>query len=238
MELNNRYLKKRETQRVDLSEDDEIEQMLHFRSLTSGLGFQKKEKVLDSPESSLPKASQFKRERSPVSPNYQKEFLQEDLKAFYQSKEVVREEIQAPTQSFAQEKVLLKNASEIKRLFAFFLDNVLLFVMTLGTLFLIDALMNSLFSKNIITWNAQTLILGCFFYTFYFLTYFSLSERLDASTTGKRLLGLELVSEKTELNFFQTFSRSLMTLLSFPLIGLPMILGIDTFVTNTRVIQK
>lgn len=77
-------------------------------------------------------------------------------------------------------------------------------------------------------------LISILFYVFYF----SFLDKTSYSTLGKKILNLRVISTVGEITLMQAFSRSCFSLISIPLLGLPIILKIHDRFTDTCVINK
>lgn len=86
----------------------------------------------------------------------------------------------------------------------------------------------------------QMLLSFGFISIMYYIFYFTFLDKTAYSTLGKNLLGLKLVSlKKTKrVSLMQSFFRVALTLISIPLLGLPILLGIHDKLTETQVLAK
>jgi len=75
------------------------------------------------------------------------------------------------------------------------------------------------------------LVITSLFYTFYF----SFLDCTAYSTVGKRILGLKVKSTKGRMNLVSSFFRSCITLISIPLLCLPIMLKLHDRLTDTIV---
>ncbi len=76
--------------------------------------------------------------------------------------------------------------------------------------------------------------LSFMFYNFYF----SFFDKTSFSTIGKRLMNLRVVRINGQnISYIQAFLRSCLTIVSLPLLGLPLILKFQDKITDTQVIE-
>jgi hypothetical protein len=74
-------------------------------------------------------------------------------------------------------------------------------------------------------------------FSIYFLFYFSVLDL--SSTVGKSIMGLEIRTlEGKRPGIQNTFSRSLVTLLSIPLLGLPILTVIEEKISGIKVYKR
>ena len=200
---------------------DEIDlDKITFRPITQGLGFhpEKKEIPIIRSKMSTPRPNQ------PFSTTF----------------------APAPTLSVPKPKVAMPKI-EVKalevapfslRVTAFALDMLIVLVGTAITLFIlglgsglsIEILVSILGPKDIILFT-----IGVF--SIYFLFYFSILDL--SSTAGKSLMGLEMKTiDGKRAGIQNSFSRSLITLLSLPLLGAPAIAEVQEKLSGTKIYKK
>jgi hypothetical protein len=68
----------------------------------------------------------------------------------------------------------------------------------------------------------------------YFILYFSFLDL--SSTVGKELMGIKVDGKNITLK--NTFSRSLLALLSLPLLGIPMLTGLVEVISETKIVKR
>ena len=220
--------------------DDEIE----FKALTSGLGFNKKKNTMKSVS---PIISSYKEILDPINQRKISEYnqfqfdLREELHAFYG----------APVSSSKEQKEMEQGVSEMlevrqapvavnmgHRLGAFFTDLFFVGLVTMGSFFLIHAFFILFTGTDMLPYNFVSLSVFGALFLFYFIVYFTISERFDGNTVGKRLLGLGLGVKDGEPTLVKSFTRACVGLAGLLFIGFPQILGLDEVLSNTKVIVK
>lgn len=74
--------------------------------------------------------------------------------------------------------------------------------------------------------------------TMFYVFYFSFLDKTSYSTVGKRLMDIKVVSTDGAMSLTQAFFRSCFTLISIPLLGLPLILKIHDKITDTMIVES
>ncbi len=75
--------------------------------------------------------------------------------------------------------------------------------------------------------------------TMFYIFYFSFFEKTNFSTPGKNIMGLKVKSFSSKnVSLFQSFARSILGIISLPLLGLPMLLKLHDKFTDTIVVHK
>lgn len=225
------------------SEIDQLIDNFELKPITKGLGFhhslkEKKEVKVDlKSQSKILKSeletriSQLKKENINNGP-----INMGELAPFYndvqesKSEEFKLEEI--------REEVSL-DASMSLRFGAWLLDLTIL-VSSLALTFVAIAFISDIpleFLSHIMVFDeigSSLVVIGLLYYSFYF----TVLDRTHFSTVGKNILGLKLISESGQLSLFKTFFRVLFSIVSIPLIGLPILLGLQDKLFEVKVIQK
>jgi uncharacterized RDD family membrane protein YckC len=127
------------------------------------------------------------------------------------------------------------------RLFAWIIDILVLITSMLVTfasiVFFAELPMESL-SALMISDQISTsfLFIGSLFYIFYF----TFLDKTSYSSLGKNILGLKIISQKksNRVSLAQSFFRVLLSILSLPLLGLPLLLRVQDRLTETQVIDS
>jgi uncharacterized RDD family membrane protein YckC len=140
------------------------------------------------------------------------------------------------------EELVVVEATDIKRFLAWSLDLsilVLSMVVSIISIFYFAELpfeaLGTLMISDYIFINLG--FLGLLFYIFYF----SFLDKTSYSTLGKNIMGIKLVSsnvDRERISLIQSFSRTVFTIISFVLLGLPAILKIHDKIFDTKVILK
>ncbi len=195
-----------------------------FKPITQGLGFhpEKKEIPIIKSKVSSPKPSFTARNILAPPPTFSSTMI---IPKPVKVKPKIEEEILEETQ-----------VSE--RLMAFSMDFLLISLATSFTILLlglssghsIDILISIFTQKEIIFFTTSV-------FSIYFLFYFSVLDL--SSTVGKSMMGLEirtLEGKRPELK--NTFSRSLVTLLSLPFLGLPIVAVIEEKISGIKVYKR
>jgi len=195
-----------------------------FKPITQGLGFhpEKKEIPIIKSKVSSPKPSFAARNVLVPPPTFSSTMI---IPKSVKVKPKIEEEILEETQ-----------ISE--RLMAFSLDFLIISLATTITI-LVLGLSSGLsieILRTIFTPKEIILFTTCVF-SIYFLFYFSV---LDLSSTfGKSMMGLEIKTlEGKRPGIQNTFSRSLVTLLSIPFLGLPMVTVIEEKISGIKVYKR
>lgn len=164
------------------------------------------------------------------------------IDALYGNQPLVREEKQTipvmEKKASSDTKKKVKEAEMGEQLFAYILDLSLVCGITslLFTSFFIFAF-RRFNGDMMITFLRDSLPFVAVLLSLIYLTYFTLSE--PVGTVGKRLLGLgTFISGSNKRTSIKTsFSRAILSLLSLPLLGIPMILDFHGKLSDTRVLK-
>jgi uncharacterized RDD family membrane protein YckC len=222
-----------------------------LKPINKGLGFhdeQKREKVVSR---SVSKVGPTLRQATKASPSLSgnkflhstpqamaSSGLMNGVEAIYGSHEkLTRQEDQKVKKEKTQLK--LKEASYLSMALAFVID---LTVVTSTTTLLLASFYALGFTEfnvtGLMNFITDSSIFALLFFSLTFLSYFSLLE--PVGTIGKRLLSLRVchsASRKTA-TIRQSFTRSLVTLMSLGLAGIPLILDFQGKLSDSRVIQQ
>ena len=92
---------------------------------------------------------------------------------------------------------------------------------------------------NLVMISDQIFVSLAFISLMYYVFYFTFLDKTTYSTLGKNILGLKLISQKLSKNvsLTQSFFRVFLTLLTVPLLGLPLLLRAHDKVTETEVVS-
>lgn len=132
-------------------------------------------------------------------------------------------------------------ASAEKRFFAFMIDVFILAIsnafLWLSFMFLAGLQLKAENWFKVFNLN-ETVIFVSVFFSLSYLFYFSLLDM--SSSVGKNLMGLKVKSTKEKINLRvgDTVVRSVISLLSFVAIGLPLFLDFHSRLSDTKVIQE
>ena len=232
-------------------ENDELEKFfeeLNFKPITKGLGFHHSVKDKSEVRTSLKARSidlkkdfakkQIEIEKSKSNFNTQNKVNMGELAAFYNEPEI--EEV---TTLFveASNDSTVELATVANRFGAWLVDLTLIFsmqIILIGTVVVTAKIPLDTFD-SLVPANGTLesfSILTAMFYIFYF-TFF---DKTNFSTPGKNLLGLKLiaVTESEKVSILQSFSRSLISLISIPLLGLVSLLNLTDSWSDTKVCKK
>lgn len=210
-----------------------------FKPITSGLGFHHEPKA--EPQE-MPKPTTLRRERSGKSP-YQKfetnseSFFPSDLESFYAdaSGAAAVEKLASRVREIAP----LRNASPSERIAAYVLDlGLILSAVTLTGLTMtrvLDLSLSEVTSRypNEATPLMLTLFVG------YYLIYFSVFEKSEASTLGKSIFSLRVSAEEgEEMSLIKLLMRSSISLLNFVSLGLFSYYDLQSKMSRSRVVRR
>ncbi|MFI5390098.1 MAG: RDD family protein [Bacteriovoracales bacterium] len=136
------------------------------------------------------------------------------------------------------EEEILEDTQVSERLMAFSLDFLIISLATSITILILGLssglsieILRSIFTpKEIILFTTGV-------FSIYFLFYFSVLDL--SSTVGKSMMGLEIRTlEGKRPGIQNTFSRSLVTLLSIPLLGIPIVTVIEEKISGIKVYKR
>jgi len=223
-------------------DNEVLDQEISFEALTSGLGFaQKKEAKTEN----LPPSSDFSRtiiteenleKARPES--FNKDHIRDDLKFFYQT-ENEREETGVELDSMNEVSLDKQKAKLTSRLSAYFLDLLFIGILSAGTVAVLNVFLTAISGQDTLSWNTETLLIFSFFSSLFYFAYFSISERVDGSTPGKRLMNLKLDSiDGSDISLDQTLTRSIVSFIGIFLFGLPALFGMDEFLSKLTIVKK
>jgi hypothetical protein len=195
-----------------------------FKPVTKGLGFHQ-EKIKEG------SARKFKRNQTLV----QKERVK------YEERSVVINNPSAEVKlNYIKEELQIKKSPKIKdarmglQFTSFVFDMFLICFIQLGLNFAFLKLVQlDSFSKFLeFTWKEQSL-----FFSFLFLFYFTVLEL--ASTPGKMIFSLKLeTTVGKKLSIDQTLIRSVVTLLSFVTVGMPLLFDFQGKLSDTKIVEN
>jgi len=205
---------------------------VNFRPLTKGLGFHQKEvqKVLKPLNAQV-------REESYKGQNFSSK-EKSQLSSFYQNPPITKEF----PKELAQEEEILGQESEQEKYYLHqslsFLIDLIIILGLLSTTFLCFFY----FSPLDIQQALEVMSSSIFFFSFsilfsiYYITYFSFLDILG--TPGKLCLGLKLVeTNRDTLTLKHTFLRSIITLSSFLVAFLPLIVDFHGKLSDSKVVK-
>ena len=235
-----------------MNNDNNIDDLLEdfdFKPITEGLGFhhslkQKKEveTSLKTKQASL-ESDMLKRVNSlqKEAKSIEKPVHMGELSAFYEADtqtpvQKIESEISLQVEeesAYAQPSIM---APMHFRFVAWLLDVSILLttmVFTIGSILIFADLPMDTFNIMMISdeLSVSFIAIAIMFYMFYF----TLLDATRFSTLGKKIVGLTLESNRGRVNLVQSFTRSLLTLVGIPLLGLPSILRLDNLATGTYV---
>lgn len=221
-----------------------------FKPITKGLGFhdplEKSKRVQASPNRSAKVSTQTRTSRSPVShlqntpSTVSDPSLVSGIEALYGNRPAEQVVKAKETQRInSKTKTPLKSASYLEASGAFVIDllvvtliNTLLFISFYGLAF------RELSLSGIQGFVYQSLPYFMTLLALIFISYFSLLEPME--TIGKRLWGIRtvLVGSKKPITIKLSFVRSLIALLSLPLLLFPLIFDFQGKLSDSTVIKK
>lgn len=195
-----------------------------FKPVTKGLGFHQ-EKIKEN------NTRKFKRTKTIA----QKERIKYEERSVTINRPIIEnEKTIIKEESITLKKDKVKSARMGLQFTSFVFDFVLICAIQLGLNFAFLKLvqLNS-FSKFLeFTWKEQSL-----FFSFLFLFYFTVLEL--ASTPGKKIFDLKLqTTVGKKLSIDQTLIRSVVTLLSFITVGMPLLFDFQGKLSDTKVIEN
>jgi hypothetical protein len=222
----------------------------HFKPITDGLGFHQEKSKSKSVRSKSMRVKPAQRSREvskkmEVSPTFgaQNSAGVEDLtipgiEEFYRAKNQVSNTI--PDQQVAP--IEYEQASDMERFVAWVVDTLVIFASAILTAVLASSstmLWNTEGSFPILDTlsNSEVLNLVSMLSVGYYVFYFSVLERSFSTTIGKKLMGLEVRGLVKSLDLRDHLMRSLITLGSIILLGLPCILKLQDKLTKSQVIR-
>ena len=195
-----------------------------FKPVTKGLGFHQDKIKENSPR-------KFKRTQTIA----QKERVKYEERSVVINTPLPPKNIQVSSEEIKTKKVeKIRNARMGLQFTSFIFDLVLICSIQLGLNFaFLKIVQLDSFSKFLeFTWKEQSL-----FFSFLFLFYFTLLEL--ASTPGKRIFDLKLeTTVGKKLSIDQTLIRSVVTLLSFITVGMPLLFDFQGKLSDTKVIEN
>jgi len=237
---------------------DELDfESMDFKPVTDGLGFHHEEKksTIIKPSTALKQSNEIatQRARHQVSgvnsdlgisnPDNQREASahKSELSAFYGQTSTVAP--QAKSTQVAQPRKQAKKVVEVElagkglQLGAWLIDLILVSLFVIVTTVLLAAVSGIDFRvlAKLVTIQDLAFFTGSLFVLFYML-YFTV---LDLATTpGKSLFGITLIkADNEDVRVSQTFTRALVTLISFLAIGLPCLIDFQGKLSDTKVVK-
>lgn len=231
-------------------EIDELFDDMHFKPVTQGLGFHHEEK-----KKAFKKAVTVTRGISPAisnssnqisnlgisNPDIQKHISsspnsREELNAFYGASKTSHEETVNVVEAL-EPVIELELATKLSQFGAWLIDLLLISSTVLFTtvmLALVSGIKIQILMK-LVSANDMFIFSGSLFVIFYLL-YFTI---LDLATSpGKSLMGIYLVKEdSSNVRVINTFSRSLITLISAITLGLPCLIDFQGKLSDSKVVK-
>ncbi len=163
--------------------------------------------------------------------------LGEELEDFISKSKDVEESLSLEKELNQEELKTLISASPAMRGFAYLVDTIIVSCLWMITLLFFSFIarfdLRSLVQGQI---DAQVLgMAGVLFLCFYFF-YFTFMDSTQGSSIGKSLVNINVRTlDGKRAGVIRTFSRSLFTLLGFPLAGVPWLIGAQDKVSGTQV---
>lgn len=234
--------------------DKEIESLLDnldFKPITDGLGFHHSLKEKKQVKTDLNQQSEsLKNEFELRAKELVREIPQEkkvatnihrgDLTPFYEQEQ----EVQAPLETLkldeVEEEEITLFATMPIRFGAWLIDVILLvvsMVITFASIIYFADLPLETLSVFMVTDEifSSLAFIGLSFYVFYF----SVLDKTGYGTVGKNILGINIVDAAgKQMSLYISLFRTLLSLSSVLLLGLPVILDMHSKLTDTKVIQK
>lgn len=238
-------------EKKDLDIDGLFEQDLPFKPVTRGLGFHNEEDKVEGLNTLATRAKELERDLSNRAKTLNLKQLHQtgenrflgELAPFYepQKKKLGEEKL-----SVAEESGLKSHDEELVcaplylRVSAYFADLSIL-ISVLAITFLSIFMTSGMSLISIRTemsagfLSATVLPLSFLFYVFYF----SFFDKTKFSTPGKRIMGLQVVSEKGEsITIYQSFLRSVYVLLFSVGLWIPLFASLQDKLSRTKVICR
>lgn len=133
----------------------------------------------------------------------------------------------------------LKVANSVNVVVAFFLDLVIIAASTallLGSFYILG--FQNFSFLGLLAFVSDSVAYVCMFFALSFLSYFSLLE--PVGTLGKRSLSLRVchIKGQSGITIRQSFIRGLVSLMSLPLLGIPLLLDFHGKLSDSRVVQR
>lgn len=180
----------------------------------------------------------------PLKPQKEKEFSKfndlKDIQALSIDQLQVEKET-TPQELVQEEREIINEKADFGfRFFAYLVDLIIVvaaWAITLLSLSFVAKLQlvtikDERFMNEIITYISVLLLS---FYVFYF----TFMDTTRNSTIGKSIVNIRVRTKAGDrADVIRTFMRSLMTLLSLPLLGLPVLFGVNDFMSGTRVYKS
>ena len=212
-----------------------------FKPLTKGLGFHKKDppKAVISSTQVKPSQTQNKFRVNQALPSKG----QESLGTFYEHSNIwpskgVDDSVHEEGEPNITENNSLRNASFLEQLSSYAVDFLIVITLTSVT-FLCFFYFSPIKANELLGFLMSVSFLKAFFILFsvFYITYFSFLD-LDG-TPGKTLFNLRLVALNDEhLTFKHTFLRSLITLSSFLVAFLPLIVDFQGKLSDSKLVKN
>lgn len=116
---------------------------------------------------------------------------------------------------------------------------IILFMMALTAFFLFytTGIQWKMVTSSVFT--TEVSIFATSMFALYYLIYFSILDISETSSIGKLICNIKVISASEQrFGFTKAFLRSFISLLSIPLVGLPVIMKLHDFVTGTMVVKN
>ena len=213
-----------------------------FKPLTKGLGFHKKDPpkaVISSTQVKQPSQTQNKFRVNQALPSKG----QESLGTFYEHSNIwpsnaVDDSVHEEGEPNTADNISLCDASFLEQLSSYAVDFLIVITLTSVT-FLCFFYFSPIKANELLSFLMSVSFLKAFFILFsvFYITYFSFLD-LDG-TPGKTLFNLRLVALNDEhLTFKHTFLRSLITLSSFLVAFLPLIVDFQGKLSDSKLVKN
>ena len=213
-----------------------------FKPLTKGLGFHKKDPpkaVISSTQVKQPSQTQNKFRVNQALPSKG----QESLGTFYEHSNIwpsnaVDDSVHEEGEPNTADNISLCDASFLEQLSSYAVDFLIVITLTSVT-FLCFFYFSPIKANELLSFLMSVSFLKAFFILFsvFYITYFSFLD-LDG-TPGKTLFNLRLVALNDEhLTFKHTFLRSLITLSSFLVAFLPLIVDFHGKLSDSKLVKN
>lgn len=231
---------------MDTNEIDDLMEDFDFKPVTKGLGFHhsiadKKEIKVDMEEHKKALMDDLENRSLKIKADQQKSNQQVnmgELSAFYKNEEapVIND---LPDLVEKVEKIETHDASITMRFFAWAIDSLVVFTMLLTTIFAIIVMADmplEFLNFYMITDDLRYSFIAMFF--MYYLFYFSIMDKTEFSTLGKRMLNIKVIGAYKKLTLIGSTARALLSIFSIFTLGLFTLLTLHDSFTGTKVVKN
>lgn len=230
---------------MDKNEIDDLMKDFDFKPVTKGLGFHhsigdKKEIKVDMEHHKKALLDELENRSLKIKKDQDisnQKVNMGELSAFY-ADETQLEVNDLPDLVSKVEKIKTYDASLTTRCFAWAVDALIVFTMLLTTIFAIMIMADmplEFLNFYMITDDLRYSFIAM--YLMYYIFYFSIMDKTNYSTLGKRLFNIKVIGTYKPLNLMASTARALLSVFSVFTLGLFTLLTLHDSFTGTKVVK-